>query len=240
MDSKSINFLFIVCLVSSITECMLTRIIISGIKKQQSSFRSRALSYTCALDNQICVQNNKIEADIWCATKDKNNELFYAEEINKTLQAQRTGYCCHNINVHLSVLGNLPQITECLLIYDPHLVNVYDINGSRPIDLALPSMSALLENYGSPAKSNCPQVIKSFRIPGDGWLPITPLRRACLDGDLDAVMKMIERGRTDNEEIARLREIALVSYWRHPGNDVFLKIACYLRNFYLQKQIVEE
>lgn len=237
MNDSKINYLVCVLfMVPWTTECMFLTL---AKKASFSTLSKRYYSCNSMLSNRlICSYNHLIETEIWNATQYPYYESCCAENINNVLKANITEIpkepCCHDINMHLAVLSNLPVITRNLLEANPELVNVRDVNGSLPIDLAQESISLVLKNYNSPEKTSEPRFIRVVRVPIFGWVTLTPLARFCLEGDLINVMKIMQETDIDDATKAKLRMIALTSYWRS-RNDIFLKIACYLETDFLQK-----
>jgi hypothetical protein len=166
---------------------------------------------------KLCSINHQIESIIWDATRGTPSErIYYERSINELLKKKvvQDTPCCHNVNIHLAVLGNLVTIAHNLLEADSNIVNKPDINGSLPIDLAQRDMSYLLKAYGSTERSLAPQVIRYVRIPEYGWLEITPLEKAILEKDIEKIKKIIETTHIDYIQKKKLQKLTEVLHWR--------------------------
>ncbi len=245
MNHNKMNYLVcMLAIVPLMTECMFLtlakRSSFSPLFRRHSSNDVLCKGELC--NRPICLRNRSVEKLIIEATRYPAFETNYAQKI-ADLSKIKTDVdsipCCHDINLHLAAEYNRLEIAKVLLPKNKDFLHVYDVNGSKPIDLATTeSMSKLLKSYGSPEKSTIPQIIKKFRVPCH-WVSMNPIARACLDGDFLLFEKLLKRGNTTDKQKQELRIMALMLYWKACNNDIFssdndilskkdnfLKIAC--------------
>lgn len=239
---------YVLCMVLTVplmTDCML----LSLAKRTLSSKVSQRGCFSIILpkpvarknalcDRLICKNNCAIENEIWDATQYPDRERVCAVKIdhllNEKIVEEIKEPCCHDINLHLAVLGNLPIIANKLLQNNADLVHVRDVNKALPIDLARDGKTNLmLKLYGSPEKSQY-SYRRAIRVPGHGWINTNDIVKACMEGDLERVIKIAKRRPMNDKQKEQLRMVGLTSYWRY-HDPVFLKIVCYLETGNLQK-----